>query len=240
MINLNIDDLVPTYEGYDKVRHKGLKLARNTFWIRTHTPSYYSPELSVGIKQENILNWRMLEKRQFELTQKVDEAYRLFWQTMIDAGGAVEKDVVKYIVYGERAYKFHDGCYSHESAVRLAEDCLKYNGTNRQEKFVLVTKDNGGTRIRQLDLRYRFFASCLGTYRRAFQRAVEDRLKVFLDTDEARVNPNAGSRWSHYRKSFVFIIENEGRSYILTSDEMGTVKWLVGDFIRLTPQEKEV
>lgn len=232
MKQFDIDSLIPEYKSPIKLPKRPTKrdIVNNKRMSRVHTagPSYRNGTFGAsppGVEPAKVLDWRSLERRAHELHVKWVEANDKFWDAVLaaraDAGLGLNEDIYIFVEH-EWVLKCHPSGFSTENAVEIAEEHV--NGKRRGNKFAIMKYDEGGAHIGYLNRRSNLLLRCMGVYERILERALRDRLQLYVD--KIRENDMG------YRAYFppqVYIIENEGRARIAQSDALGRLSWINGN-----------
>jgi len=174
----------------------------------------------VGIKPEKMRDWRRLERRTSELFGMWQDVSRQFWNLAQSFPRPDDKSKSSYYdlivdVGDDTLLKFSGDGYSIGSTSTMAEDLV---GGKDYGKFTFLMRDEGGAQLGKLYRRMERLLRAHGKYKTALQRAVSDRLRKFREGQTS----GAGYR---YHEPAIFIIENDGRSYVVTSGTDGGLTW---------------
>jgi len=178
--------------------------------------SYNAP----GIDPDKLFDWRKLEARTSQLQERYLECQNVFWGTLKELSVKAKKAGAKKVwIYDERqpnyVQVYDDGGLCSEDYNRLVKESI-----GNPEKKALVIKGDAARKLNALRARELTCMRRWGVYQRAFQYAVEARLKDIVQ-NKLRVSE---IRYHYYKKG-VFSLTNEDRTYIITTDEHGVFKW---------------
>ena len=224
---VNLDDLEPTNLLVAiKNRDHYAKFSGNrpfdswdrTSYVRIHQ---YSTSDSVGVEPEKLLDWRKLEARTNELWKQYDTCTTLLWDTLKSLGLNAQASGAKDVWIQDESQ--HDkilvisdlgNMMTWESATRLINDSI-----GCPEKKALFIKGEDAKKFLALYKRDRTTRRRWSVYRMAFQRAVEERLRTLVDDELLEmVGP--------FHNNGIFSIWNDGRCYIVTSNDRGMFTWM--------------
>ena len=212
---MNIDSLDP---GYKLVPKKIAKRDRRVYY---YVKTGYSHK-SIGINPKKMLDWRNLERRYHDLEEKWLIINKKLWDSFASVGREQGKDEEKWILAGDDALYIvssRGGGYSIESASRMAEDLIKDPKVSRRKYFV-VREDEGGREIARLKFRCDRYLRASAMYKEAFKKAVFDRIRVHI---QGLVDMSNSAYYGAYYPQKIFIIKNEDRKYVFSSDNRGNV-----------------
>lgn len=222
---IDIDGVDPGYPTEPAIRytknrnlsHRQLVEMRRTTYVHLYNQGRWDCRL--GIKPETMRDWRGLERRMSELNSAWLVANDAFWE--IARSFPRPEDGVSVVVIDDPktgddgVLTIYEDGYSTDTKHRLLEDFLTNRG--REDKFTLTPFDQGGKELGRLYYRMnRLLRSC-GAYKMAFQRSVDDRINRMREDKMRHV---ASSGRTHYLPC-TFIVENEGRVYVVTSSGSG-------------------
>lgn len=230
MKHFDIDAYVPTYDPPFKMWRSATKGDKITYMkacrVQTVGLSYrsttgFSPP---GADPKKVLDWRKLECRCSEIQVKWILANAKFWDAIQAARKecGLERNQDLYIfVEREWVLQCHEDGFSHQDAKYIADELLK--GTRRGHEFKVMRYEEGGKEIGILNRKANFLQKCAGVYERILERALRDRLQLYLDS----IRDVQASR--SYFPPQIYIIENEGRARVAHSDSLGRLTWMNGD-----------
>ena len=115
----------------------------------------------------------------------------------------------------------HEDGFSHQDAVYITNELLA--GKRSNQEFAVMRLEEGGREIGILNRKANFLQKCAGVYERVLERALRDRLQLYLDSIRDVVAHRT------YYPPQIYIIENEGRTRAAQSDSLGRLTWLNGD-----------
>lgn len=239
MKTFDIDKLIPEYKVPFKMWRGATKKdrinAERAAWVHTAGPSYRSGVFSArppGVKPEKVLNWRALEKRCAELNAKWNEANTKFWGAVM-AERAKRRLDDKHDLYifiePEWILKCHPDGFSTENATYITDELVK--GKRSNAKFAVMKYDEGGAEIGYLNRRSNMLLRCKGVYERILDRALRDRIQLYID------GLRLDGKFRSYYPPQVYIIENEGRVRVAQSDSLGKLSWIEGDVLMTSSYE---
>lgn len=218
-----------------KLTHRENVALRRTAYIRIHNHGRWN--LRLGIRPETMLDWRGLERRMCELDAAWKTVNDEFWRVARDMPrplGGVTVVVVDDPASGEDGVlKISEDGYSTDTKHRLVEDLVK--DPRKEEEFTLIPYDQGGSKLGRLYNRMNRLQRAYGTYKLAFQRAVGDRL-LKMREDMLRHDTLYGRA---YYLPATFVIENEGRIYVITSGNGQNIQFHEGEVYSSTRSTNE-
>jgi len=226
--HFNIDAYTPTYDPPFKLWKRATKKDKlaNMKARRVHTacPSYSSTISPPGADPKKVLDWRSLERRSSQLWAQWLEANNKFWDAIRSARR--DRDLTRnqdlYIfVEPQWVLQCHEDGFSHRDAVYITNQLLE--GKRGNQEFMVMRLEEGGREIGILNRKANFLQKCAGVYERTLERALRDRLQLYLDS----IRDVQASR--SYFPPQIYIIENEGRARVAHSDSLGRLTWMNGD-----------
>ena len=230
MKHFNIDEYTPAYDPSFKLPKQATKADKiaHARAARVHTagPSYRSGTFDSslpGADPKKVLDWRSLERRTSQLWARWLEASNKFWDAIRAARAERALDLNQGLyIFVEREWvlQCHDDGFSHQNAVYIADELLK---GARKGLFTVMRYEEGGREIGILNRKANFLQKCAGVYERVLERALRDRLQLYLDSIRDVVAHRT------YFPPQIYIIENEGRTRAAQSDSLGRLEWLNGD-----------
>jgi hypothetical protein len=233
MKTFNIDEYAPTYEPPFKLpkRASAQRKLDHARASRVHTagPSYRSTLRPPGVDPAKVLDWRSLERRTSQLWAKWLEANNKFWNAIRSARaerGLTRNQDLYIFVEHEWVLQCHEDGFSHQDAVYIAGELL--GGKRNNQEFAVMRLDEGGREIGILNRKANHLQRCAGVYERVLERALRDRLQVYLDSIR-----DVQAHRSYFPPQ-IYIIENEGRARVAHSDSLGRLTWMCGD-VMCTP-----
>jgi len=133
------------------------------------------------------------------------ELHLQFWDLLGKLGPELCQDSTTdkvFVLDDEDVLVYHSGrkSYTLDSASRIIDKQL----TTSSEKYVLVTREQGGDALNKVLKRCTSQDKALQKYKAAFRTAVNDRLDVFMREE--------------VRSQNTFIIRNEDRQYVVSID----------------------
>lgn len=230
MKSFNIDEFNPAYDPPFKLWKKATKKDKlqhmKACRVQTAGPSYqrntgFSPP---GADPKKVLDWRKLERRCSELQAKWIESNTKFWDAIRSARrarGLTRNQELYIFVEPQWVLQCHDDGFSHQDAVYITNELLA--GKRGSQEFVVMRLEEGGREIGSLYRKANFLQKCAGVYERILERALRDRLQLYLDS----IRDVQASR--SYFPPKIYIIENEGRARVAHSDSLGRLTWMNGD-----------
>jgi hypothetical protein len=220
MKTVNIDELPPTE--LTKLLERpaypweGEKFRR----VTCHQRNYYRSAL--GINAAKLFDWRRLEKRSVELHDVAARYHKMFWSALQQLYDIATKDNAKevWIVEpgGENVRTFDGKGLGSSDVNRLIELT-----TPNPQRRALVVEGSDAAALLKLDARARTWWSRGAVYVQAFRTAVECRVRPFIDEVTGTTKNNRS-----YFCPIIFVVENEGRSYVITVDANEGLKWVEG------------
>lgn len=228
----DIDKYVPDYKPALLPRARASKKDRlmieKSAWIHTTQGSYKDGKFSTvpGVKPENVLNWRALERRCAQLDALWFEANSRFWSAVRAA--RAERRLLKnqeLIIFTDHDWTIRctDDGFSHEDPARLAKELVA--GQRPSREFSVMRYEDGGREIGRLEFKSMRILRCKGVYERVLERALRDRIQLYLDSIRDLRSERS------YFPSQIYVIENEGRARVATSDSLGRLSWISGDVL---------
>ena len=233
MKSFNIDEYTPAYDPPFKLPKRATKADKidHARAARVHTTTLSSYRSTIrstirvpGADPKKVLDWRKLESRTSQLWARWLEANNKFWDAIRAARAerGLDRNQDLYIfVEREWVLQCHDDGFSHQDAVYIADELLK--GARKGHEFTVMRYEEGGREIGLLNRKANFLQKCAGVYERVLERALRDRLQVYLDSIRDVVAHRS------YFPPAIYIIENEGRARVAQSDSLGRLTWLNGD-----------
>lgn len=171
------------------------------------------------------MDWRGLERRATQLRSDFKRWSEAHWKTLNDLLAVARQRG------SNEVWIFEDETGPKTEVRRFTEGGLGWakvndlikQGIDDPDKKGLMVKGEQAQVVRRLRERETTSRVRWSAYNAAFQRAVEARLRPFLNQRIDR-----SSRYSYHRPA-VFIIQNDDRHYIVQTDGHGVLKWLDGD-----------
>ena len=228
MKSFNIDEYTPAYDPPFKLPKRATKADKidHARAARVHTAgsSYRSTIRVPGADPKKVLDWRKLESRTSQLWARWLEANNKFWDEIRAARAerGLDRNQDLYIfVEPQWVLQCHEDGFSHQDAVYITNELLA--GKRSNQEFAVLRYEEGGREIGILNRKANFLQKCAGVYERVLERALRDRLQVYLDSVRDVVAHRT------YFPPQIYIIENEGRTRAAQSDSLGRLTWLNGD-----------
>jgi hypothetical protein len=228
MKSFNIDEYAPAYDPPFKLPKRATKADKldHARAARVHTAgsSYRSTIRVPGADPKKVLDWRSLERRTSQLWARWLEANNKFWDAIRAARAerGLDRNQDLYIfVEPQWVLQCHEDGFSHQDAVYITNELLA--GKRGNQEFVVMRLEEGGREIGILNRKANFLQRCAGVYERILERALRDRLQVYLDSIRDVMAHRS------YFPPAIYIIENEGRTRAAQSDSLGRLTWLNGD-----------
>lgn len=230
MKHFNIDQYSPTYDPPFKLWRRATKADKIQYMkaCRVQTTNARGGG-NPGADPKKVLDWRSLERRTSQLWAKWEVANNSFWDAIRSARAARGLDANHDLyIFTERDWviRCNDDGFSHHDAVYLARSALE--GDLKHQDFTVMKYEEGGREIGLLERKASLYQKCAGTYERILERALRDRLQLYLDS----IRDARASR-SFFPPS-IYIIENEGRMRVAQSDSLGRLTWINGDVMCTT------
>lgn len=224
MKTLDIDLYDPGYWDVKKLRRKPKQWEVRSGWIHTQ---FTSSRNRVGVRPEKMRDWRSLERRMSEIHTAWRIVSDAFWSmsrtfprpSTPRSKNGWYKVIVSVEDGGGKVLKFSEGGYSIDWSDYLLKELTK--DPDCYGDFTFVPYDGGGRELSRLEHRKDRLMRAYGVYRAAFQKAATDRL---MKVRESQKIPH--TRYDY--EPAVFLIENEGRFYVVTSGT-GGFTWHEGD-----------
>lgn len=225
--HFDIDTLDPGY-GAKPSPKKGKPKHASKEWIRLTDWQSSGP----GVRPEKMQDWRSLERRAHQLMAEWKSNMQKFW-TAVDGlprpNDRRRGDRDLYVAiddpqdgHGEVLRVSDDG-YSSTWQDRMLQELFR--NPDCYGDFTFVPYDDGGREVGRLYRRSERLIKAHGLYKTAFHRAVESRLARL---DGARAI--SGSRYQHLAP-VTFVVCNEDRCHVVTSDPHGGFIWRDGDVL---------
>jgi hypothetical protein len=228
--HFNIDEYVPTYDppfklwrkatGADKIQY--MKACRVHTTVHSHRCTISPP----GADPKKVLDWRALERRSSQLWVQWLDANNKFWDAIRSARrerGLTRNQDLYIFVEPQWVLQCHEDGFSHQDAVYITNELLA--GKRSNQEFAVMRLEEGGREIGVLNRKANFLQKCAGVYERILERALRDRLQLYLDS----IRDVQASR--SYFPPQIYIIENEGRARVAHSDSLGRLTWMNGDVL---------
>lgn len=215
--HFDIDALDPGYEVHPPRKKKG---GSDRFcWVRLNGWRNSGP----GIRPEKMRDWRFLERRTHQLLAEWQDSVQLFWSIVKTLGPdgklyvaiddpSTGRDEILHISGDGYTSTWQDRMLQ---ALKRDPDCYG--------DFTFVPYDNGGKDLGRAHHRMERLIKAYGLYRTAFHRAVEARLSK-LEESRAAV----GTR-HRLLSPVTFVVCNDGRCHVVSSDTYGGFTWKDGD-----------
>lgn len=220
---LDIDSYVPDYRSPLVTKQRTRKSKLMTERARRIYVGGARNDRQVGVDPKKMLDWRSLERRLFQLNKRWDELNLLFWKSLRETRnqlGLTARQVMMIYTGDDTIIEVHDDGYTVNSAERLVVNLQK--NSRYYGDFKVLTAEAGGHEIGRLMRRSERFHRALGVYKLVFRRAIEDRLRVFLERHEE-------NKSRRYTVSYTYIIENDDRKHVVLNDSTGVFSWAEGD-----------
>ena len=228
MKSFNIDEFAPDYSPPITLPKRATKADKldHARAARVHTAgsSYRSTIRAPGADPKKVLDWRKLESRTSQLWAQWLEANNKFWDAIRSARrerGLTQNQDLYIFVEPQWVLQCHEYGFSHQDAAYITNELLA--GKRSNQEFVVMRLEEGGREIGILNRKANFLQKCAGVYERVLERALRDRLQLYLDSIRDVVAHRT------YFPPQIYIIENEGRTRAAQSDALGRLTWLNGD-----------
>lgn len=183
----------------------------------------------IGFEPKKLLNWRHLERRSYEIGMQFTKHSDAFWQGLRDMWVECKEAGIKQLCFvaedGEHARVYSDGGMSTIEIKDIINQSIKNPDFKSFTASTELSREFYRQYARGESLRKRY-----NTYYRAFQYAINIRLDTYVE-DKLVVADR--SRWT-YCTPTCFHIENEGRHYVVNSDQQGKLIWIDSVMIKCT------
>ena len=188
-------------------------------------------ERALGVNPVNLYDWRHLEARSNVIKTRYSEFSNALWELITDIAklvkseGSAEAWIVDprqpehvVVIYVDRATTI--GSRSIKQIVKIGTGDPDYKG--------LLIKGELADAYLHLRERTDTWRTRWRAYFTAFHRAVEERLRFVVRTKLLQQHPD-----HYFHTPGIFLIENYGRHYLVTSNEQGTLKWSEGQIFNV-------
>jgi len=183
----------------------------------------------VGFEPKKLLGWRQLERRSHEIGMQFTKHSDAFWRGLRDMWTECKASGIKQLCFvddaGVTARVYSDGGMSVVNVKEIIDQSIKNPNLKSFTASTDVSREFYRQLARNAALRKRY-----NTYYRAFQYAIRLRLDTYV---EEKLLVTDQSRWS-YCTPTCFHIENEGRHYLVNSDDHGKLIWIDSVMIKCT------
>jgi hypothetical protein len=169
------------------------------------------------VTHDKLLDWRALERRQAALTERLTSMTHDYWQAlkeMYDKG----KSQGAYAVWIPEQQGLYVGVFDGRSLGNQTMSALVKEGIKDPSKKAHVLQPDQVANLYRLRSRSFSMRRRRAAYWHAFVVAVSARIETFVK-DNLRNDSE-----SSYHSPGAFIIKNDDRSYVFTSDSYGSVK----------------
>ena len=229
MKSFNIEEYTPAYDPPFKLPKRATKADKidhaRAARVHTTTLSSYRSTIRVpGADPKKVLDWRKLERRASQLWSRWQDANGKFWDAIRCARrerGLTRNQDLYIFVEPQWVLQCHEDGFSHQDAVYITNELLA--GKRGNQEFVVMRLEEGGREIGILNRKANFLQKCAGVYERVLERALRDRIQLYLESIRDVVAHRT------YFPPQIYIIENEGRTRAAQSDSLGRLTWLNGD-----------
>lgn len=221
VININIDELSCTrfercISNNKEYRALNGHLSRHLF----KHPGYRS----CGFRPENLFDWRAIESRRHQLAIVRDAFSTKYWNTLKslskkgkEAGG---DGTVWVPDLNHEHIDVFDGRWLRSAAFNELFD----HAIPRPGFRPVVMAGDDLLKMKRLKERRHTWTRRCGSYGLAFKMSIEERLESFIEAN-LREECNGYNRFT----PCTFTFENEGRSYLITTDDSSRVTWHEGN-----------
>lgn len=242
MKTVNLDDMPPKELLRDIEEHERLKdqfRHKNTGRIpakeRKWLAKWPVQRRNERLKATSLLDWRKVERRSNELWQQYMSWRGVLYSTLENVlkkgrsqaleGATCDEVWVMHPTDKERVlvYQGH-GCWdvSWHTTTELVNQKSRSSNANAMP---VVLNQSDSVKVYRLHQRENSFYRRYCAYRGALTVAVEVRIEPYAKEHLSQKHPQI----QHMYRDGVFAFENEGRSYIVTTDQRGKFNWLDGD-----------
>ena len=188
MKSFNIDEYTPAYDPPFKLPKRATKADKidhaRAARVHTTTLSSYRSTIRVpGADPKKVLDWRKLESRTSQLWARWLEANNKFWDAIRCARrerGLTQNQDLYIFVEPQWVLQCHEDGFSHQDAVYITNELLA--GKRSNQEFAVMRLEEGGREIGILNRKANFLQKCAGVYERVLERALRDRLQLYLDS----------------------------------------------------------
>jgi len=227
--HVNLDDISP--ENLDReiederiANERGW--GRNGYCRRHLRQRHKNRDSQVGVDPKKLYDWRHLEIRAHQLSELHKKFHTQEWALVAEIAKTARKKKFKeawiscdknpeYVTVVNLQRHHHVS-----TSLRSLKDIIANGIANPEYKGMLV-KGESQVLYSQFHERTETSRRRMWVYNAAFQRAVEERLKVFVKTTLYRKDIAD----FYYHTPGIFLVENASRQYVITSDNCGQLKW---------------
>lgn len=200
-----------------------VKFLRNYRHYRSRNNSH-----CVGITYSKMFDWRDLECKHVWMRGLAAQWQAAEWDLLREQGSKAKELGMNEVWLPEK-----DGRYVTEYSVK--DNSCHSNTLERIVEYGIKNPDYKGLTVSpDIVKEYDRLCERSSTWRRrswaytaAFQCAVEERIRTFRDSELMRKHSFRHAERA-YCEPAVFVIENQGRSYVLELDENSCLKWRGG------------
>lgn len=213
---LNIDDLPPVEITKQLKQHE--KWRKAGYCVNQRCRDGHR---NVGLSYKKLYDWRKLETRANELFERLNSYSSEFWtflresQKIAKMRGAKEVWVIS--PNDERVIVYDEGGMTTQRKTSLIDDSIKEKDPNKK---ALIVDGDVAKNVYRLYEREHVTLKRFHVFEHAFRKAVELRLRPFIDEKLHRRNHN-----SSWYDCATFFIENNTRMYTVSSTIYGQFEW---------------